>query len=143
MTDHSGWFYNFEHPREQERGLDFTEDLYCPGRLDGTLAAGQTVTLIATVETDAARRAATTPCTPRRRARRDLLAQAEVAGGRRRPRDADAGRRPVRDRKVRASRPRDGDRRLPLVHRLGPGHDDRAARPVPDHRPHSTSPARS
>ena len=53
FSDHSGWFFNFEHPREQERGLDFTEDLYCPGRYDGPLAPGQTVTLIATVETDA------------------------------------------------------------------------------------------
>ena len=52
FSDHSGWFYNFEHPREQERGLDFTEDLYCPGRLDGPLSPGQTVTLIATVETE-------------------------------------------------------------------------------------------
>jgi predicted glycogen debranching enzyme len=52
FTDHPGWFYNFEHPREQERGLDFTEDLYCPGRWDGTLAAGDAVTLVATVERD-------------------------------------------------------------------------------------------
>ena len=52
FTDHSGWFFNFEHPREQERGLDFTEDLFCPGRWDGSLDVGQTVTLTATVETD-------------------------------------------------------------------------------------------
>lgn len=51
-TDHSGWFYNFEHGREMERGLDCTEDLYCPGRWDGTLTVGQTVTLTATVEDD-------------------------------------------------------------------------------------------
>jgi predicted glycogen debranching enzyme len=51
-TDHVGWFYNFEHPREQERGLDFMEDLFCPGRWDGTLEVGQTVTLTVTVETD-------------------------------------------------------------------------------------------
>ncbi len=50
-SGHSGWFYNMEHPREQERGLDYTEDLYCPGRWDGTLAPEQTVTLTATVET--------------------------------------------------------------------------------------------
>lgn len=50
-TDRSGWFYNFEHGREQERGLDYIEDLYCPGRWDGTLAVGQTVTLAATMET--------------------------------------------------------------------------------------------
>ena len=52
FSDHSGWFYNLEHPREQERGLDFTEDLYCPGRFDGLLSPGQTVTLVATVETE-------------------------------------------------------------------------------------------
>ena len=52
FSDHSGWFFNFEHPREQERGLDYSEDLYCPGRWDGTLTVGQTVTLTATVETD-------------------------------------------------------------------------------------------
>ena len=52
FSSHAGWFYNFEHPREQERGLDFTEDLYCPGRWDGALAVGQTVTLTATVEAD-------------------------------------------------------------------------------------------
>ena len=52
FDDHSGWFYNFEHPREQERGLDFTEDLYCPGRFAGVLSPGQTITLTATVETE-------------------------------------------------------------------------------------------
>ena len=52
FSDHSGWFFNFEHPREQERGLDFTEDLYCPGRFDGILTPGQTITLVATVETE-------------------------------------------------------------------------------------------
>ena len=52
FDDHKGWFYNFEHPREQERGLDFTEDLYCPGRFNGVLSPGQTVTLTATVENE-------------------------------------------------------------------------------------------
>jgi len=52
FTDHSGWFFNFEHPREQERGLDFTEDLYCPGRFNGTLSPGQSITLVATVEAE-------------------------------------------------------------------------------------------
>ena len=53
FVGHSGWFFNFEHTREQERGLDFTEDLYCPGRFDGILSPGQTITLVATVEDDA------------------------------------------------------------------------------------------
>ena len=52
FDDHKGWFYNFEHPREQERGLEFTEDLYCPGRFNGVLAPGESVTLTATVEAD-------------------------------------------------------------------------------------------
>ena len=50
FSDHSGWFFNFEHPREQERGLDFTEDLYCPGRFDGVLSPGESITFIASVE---------------------------------------------------------------------------------------------
>ena len=52
FSEHSGWFFNFEHPREQERGLDSTEDLFCPGRFDGLLSAGQTVTFVATVEAE-------------------------------------------------------------------------------------------
>ena len=52
FVDHSGWFFNFEHPREQERGLEFSEDLYCPGRFQGILSPGQTVTLTATVEAE-------------------------------------------------------------------------------------------
>ena len=54
FSEHSGWFFNFEHPREQERGLDSTEDLFCPGRFDGLLSPGQTVTFVATVETEPA-----------------------------------------------------------------------------------------
>lgn len=50
FTQNAGWFYNFEHFREQDRGLDFTEDLYSPGRFDGTLAVGATFTLIGTVD---------------------------------------------------------------------------------------------
>ena len=50
FTENRGWFYNIEHPREQERGLDCTEDLYCVGAFDGVLAVGQSITLIATVE---------------------------------------------------------------------------------------------
>ncbi len=80
FDDHSGWFYNFEHPREQERGLDFTEDLYCPGRFAGVLTPGQTVTLTATVETErpAAPEAALQAETERQRT---LLRRADVAAG--------------------------------------------------------------
>ena len=52
FEEHSGWFYNFEHPREQERGLEFTEDLYCPGRFGGVLSPGQSITLVATAEAE-------------------------------------------------------------------------------------------
>ena len=53
FSQECGWFYNYEHEREQERGLDFTEDLYCPGRFDGVLAPGRTATFYATLETGA------------------------------------------------------------------------------------------
>ena len=78
FDDHSGWFYNFEHPREQERGLEFTEDLYSPGRFAGVLSPGQTVTLVATVETElpAAPEAALKAETERQAT---LLRRAEVA----------------------------------------------------------------
>jgi glycogen debranching enzyme len=44
------WFYNFEHAREQERGLDWREDLYNPGRFHIQLRPGETITLTATTE---------------------------------------------------------------------------------------------
>jgi len=80
FDDHNGWFYNFEHPREQERGLEFTEDLYCPGRFNGVLSPGQTVTLTATVEADlpAAPEAALAAEIGRQKA---LLAQGNVPPG--------------------------------------------------------------
>ena len=43
------WFYHFQHPREQERGQDFSEDLLSLGMLSFTLQVGESVTLIATV----------------------------------------------------------------------------------------------
>ncbi len=44
------WFYYFQHPREQERGQDSSEDLLSLGMLSLTLQAGQSITVIATVE---------------------------------------------------------------------------------------------
>jgi predicted glycogen debranching enzyme len=44
------WYYRFQHPREQERGLDSEEDLFTPGLLAVNLRAGETVYVIATVE---------------------------------------------------------------------------------------------
>jgi predicted glycogen debranching enzyme len=46
----SGWFYNYEHEREEERGLDHIEDLYSPGRYDGILSPGRSVTFIASLD---------------------------------------------------------------------------------------------
>jgi predicted glycogen debranching enzyme len=46
----SGWFYNYEHARELERGLDHLEDLYCPGRYDGMLAPGKSVTFVVSLD---------------------------------------------------------------------------------------------
>ncbi len=40
------WFYNFEYPREQERGLDFREDLFCPGFCSLTLEEGSCFAVI-------------------------------------------------------------------------------------------------
>lgn len=45
-----GWYFNFEHEREEERGLDAFEDLYCPGEFSGTLGPGRAITLSATAE---------------------------------------------------------------------------------------------
>ncbi len=48
------WHYNVEHQRELERGLDFREDLYCPGHFQLSLKPGAEVTFVATIETKAA-----------------------------------------------------------------------------------------
>ena len=51
--DKAGWWHeNILHDREQERGLDFCEDLYCPAVASVALRVGQTITLTASVETD-------------------------------------------------------------------------------------------
>ncbi|MDR3710179.1 MAG: amylo-alpha-1,6-glucosidase [Capsulimonadaceae bacterium] len=52
FTSKAGWYFNYEHEREEERGLDAFEDLYCPGEFVGTLGPGRAVTLCATVEPD-------------------------------------------------------------------------------------------
>ncbi|MFQ6097729.1 MAG: amylo-alpha-1,6-glucosidase [Armatimonadota bacterium] len=41
------WYYDFEYPRELDRGLEHREDLFCPGYLRMTLRAGETATVIA------------------------------------------------------------------------------------------------
>ena len=44
------WFYNFQYPREEERGLDMSEDLFTPGRLRLRLAPGTMVGIVAADE---------------------------------------------------------------------------------------------
>jgi predicted glycogen debranching enzyme len=49
FTADPAWYYRFQHPREQERGLDFEEDLYSPGSLCAPLAPGETLVVTASV----------------------------------------------------------------------------------------------
>jgi len=44
------WYWNFRHRLESERGLDDTEDLFCPGRFTVELMPGDRVTLVCTAE---------------------------------------------------------------------------------------------
>lgn len=44
------WYRRFQYPREQERGLDYQEDLYTPGTLSAPFAVGQTLSVAATAE---------------------------------------------------------------------------------------------
>lgn len=46
------WFYHFQHPRERERGQSFSEDLLNIGMFSATLKLGQSITVIATIETE-------------------------------------------------------------------------------------------
>ena len=47
---HPDWYHHFQHPREQERGLDFQEDLYTPGTLSLPLTVAQALVVTASVE---------------------------------------------------------------------------------------------
>jgi glycogen debranching enzyme len=44
------WFYHFEYLVEYERGLEFREDLYCPGAFEFEMAPGRTVWVVAGIE---------------------------------------------------------------------------------------------
>ena len=44
------WYYNFIYPREEERGLDASEDLFTPGQLSVTLAVGQPLHVLVSTE---------------------------------------------------------------------------------------------
>lgn len=49
------WYYNFLYPREEERGLDASEDLFTPGILGCTLQPGKKLGLIVSTEKTAGR----------------------------------------------------------------------------------------
>mgnify|MGYP001166878550 FL=1 len=44
------WYYNFIYPREEERGLDASEDLFTPGRFSVTLKVGQPLHVLVSTE---------------------------------------------------------------------------------------------
>ena len=44
------WFYNFEYPRERERGLDFLEDLFTPGESIVRIEPGTPLDVVLSVE---------------------------------------------------------------------------------------------
>ncbi|HVW83181.1 MAG TPA: glycogen debranching enzyme N-terminal domain-containing protein, partial [Bryobacteraceae bacterium] len=44
------WYFNFEYPRERERGLDFQEDLFQPLIMQFEIGAGNNATVIASTE---------------------------------------------------------------------------------------------
>ncbi len=49
------WYWQYDYPRETERGLEHTENLYCPGTLLITLHSGETFSLaVSTDSLDAA-----------------------------------------------------------------------------------------
>ena len=57
ITPNGFWYRNFQYAVEQERGLDFTEDLFSPCALTFDLNAAEKVNIIASTEQRAARNA--------------------------------------------------------------------------------------
>lgn len=46
------WYYNYQYPREEERGLDFEEDLFSPGLLTAVLHPGEHLTIAASIDAE-------------------------------------------------------------------------------------------
>ncbi len=118
-------------PRETERGLADADDYAHVLTLSWELAEGRDGGAVLTLD----------PAVPPRA--EDVVAERRAANRARAAAQptpllgalALAGGRVRRRARRRAARGHDGDRRLPLVHRLGPRHDDRAARPAARDRP--------
>ena len=49
------WYYNFQYPREAERGLDSSEDLFTPGVLRRALEPGEDLYVVASTDDPAGR----------------------------------------------------------------------------------------
>ncbi|MEI9921145.1 MAG: amylo-alpha-1,6-glucosidase [Bacteroidota bacterium] len=50
FVDAKSWYYNFEHAVEQERGMDYTEDLFSHGRFEVELKQGSKLAVIVSIE---------------------------------------------------------------------------------------------
>jgi glycogen debranching enzyme len=50
IVHESAWYYNFQYPRERERGLDFQEDLFQPLTMQFDLGPGANATVIASTQ---------------------------------------------------------------------------------------------
>ncbi|MDQ1472497.1 MAG: hypothetical protein QOJ99_3977 [Bryobacterales bacterium] len=59
VASEGGWYYNFDYPRERERGLDSAEDLFQPLVMQFDLRAGSTAVVIASTQPHDARLAGT------------------------------------------------------------------------------------
>ena len=132
---------------ERDRGSEHVEDLFSPGYFTAGLRAGETVALVASVESWELLTFETQVIVEAERQRlTKLLARVPAS-------EEDdfvrqlvlavdqfivlPGSRPEEDVLARASgdRSADRDRRLSLVRRLGPGHDDQSRRPHDVHGP--------
>lgn len=58
FVDAKGWYYNYEHPVEQNRGLDYKEDLYTHGHFEVTLKQGDKLGIIVSIDDPRGRNAA-------------------------------------------------------------------------------------
>ena len=130
---------------ERERGYDHTELSSAPATSRCDLRPDRPVVFVATTETGIARRSTPARCSRRNAApaRRLLALAPQRRRGIRRAAGARGGpvprpaRQPPRGSvpRRRAARGAHRHRRLPLVHRLGPRHDDRPRGPDARHRP--------
>ncbi len=73
FVDAKSWYYNFEHPIEQERGLDYKEDLFTHGHFEVELKQGSKLAVIISIDDPRGRDGI--KLVDDERARRELLAK--------------------------------------------------------------------